>query len=104
MQTILSSGHPRVDALAADIGHLPGVERVWLYGSRARGDAFQFSDYDLAVDAPELAPGVWFRILEKVEEAPILWHVDCIHLQKVPAELHKNVLEEGRVLYEQSSA
>ena len=36
--------------LADRLGRHPAVERVWLYGSRARGDNFERSDIDLAVE------------------------------------------------------
>ena len=35
------------------LARFPGVDRAWIYGSRARGDYRTSSDIDLMVDAPE---------------------------------------------------
>ncbi|HOM11791.1 MAG TPA: nucleotidyltransferase domain-containing protein, partial [Rubrivivax sp.] len=47
-------------ATAADLRRVfaqtPGIDAVWIFGSRATGRARPESDIDLAVDAPELAP------------------------------------------------
>jgi predicted nucleotidyltransferase len=38
--------------LAARLAQHPEVERIWLFGSRARRDNFERSDIDFAIEAP----------------------------------------------------
>ena len=46
---------------------------VWLFGSRARGDAFQHSDIDIAIlPHDELPSGFFSDLVESVEESSIL--------------------------------
>lgn len=63
----MESAEQRVVACLAGI---PEVERVWLFGSRARGDARPRSDIDLAIEAPRADARRWQDILDAVEEAP----------------------------------
>jgi predicted nucleotidyltransferase len=57
--------------LARRLARHPAVERVWLFGSRARGDHFERSDIDLAIEAPSMDDSDWMRIkLEFEDEAP----------------------------------
>lgn len=50
-------GHPIIQELRAALNHLYGerIERIVLYGSRARGDARADSDYDVAVFLSDMA-------------------------------------------------
>lgn len=77
-----------------------GVARIILYGSRARGDHAPRSDVDLAVDAPGLDERVWSAIEDLVEEAPTLYKIDCVWLQKASEDLKRNILGDGKTLYE----
>ena len=45
--------------LARRLALHPAVERVWLFGSRARGDNFPRSDIDLAIEAPGIDRDDW---------------------------------------------
>lgn len=59
MGTKLPDDFPRgrlIEDLAGRLARYPAVERVWLFGSRARGDKFERSDIDLAVEAPRMRP------------------------------------------------
>lgn len=49
---MFQAGLPAIDALVRAFGRLPFVERVYLFGSRARGDHAPRADVDLAVVAP----------------------------------------------------
>ena len=42
------------------------VERMVLFGSRARGDAGEYSDYDVAVFLRDVRPGMaeWYRLAD----------------------------------------
>lgn len=76
------------------------IQRIFLYGSRARGDAGPRSDIDLAIDAPSLSETEWNAIYDAVEQADTLYKIDCVWLQKASAPLQQNILRDGKVLYE----
>lgn len=52
------------EALAERYG--PALERVVLFGSRARGDADESADYDVAVFLKEVRPGMaeWYSLAD----------------------------------------
>ncbi|RMD67248.1 nucleotidyltransferase domain-containing protein [Candidatus Parcubacteria bacterium] len=71
--------------------------KVWLFGSRARGDAAPVSDIALALlsEANDLSV-VWLAGLrELLEESHIPWHVDVADLRKADMELKHAVMREG---------
>lgn len=78
------------------------VERIILFGSRARGDAASRADIDLAVDCPSANVQRWFQIEQAAEEAPTLLKIDLVRLDRAPTELAANIRREGRVLYERA--
>ncbi|HEV7213820.1 MAG TPA: nucleotidyltransferase domain-containing protein [Chloroflexota bacterium] len=83
-------------------------ERIYLFGSKARGDAGPDSDYDLMVIVPDDAPPerrrsrlAYQRLWGTGTAADVLvWTKECFdsrrHLQ---ASLPATILREGRVLY-----
>lgn len=91
--------------LAHRIGLHPAVERVWLFGSRARGDNFERSDIDLAVDAPGMDGHDWITIkFDVVDEAPTLLLIDLVRLEEAPDHLRERIRQEGVIVYERSRA
>jgi predicted nucleotidyltransferase len=76
------------------------VERVWLFGSRARGDARPRSDIDLAIAAPAADARRWQAILDAIEDAPTLLRVDVTRMEEAPEELRAEILRSGRVIHE----
>ena len=74
-----------------------GLERVILFGSRARGDNWERSDIDLAVRGGDV---VRFA-LDVDEELPTLLMFDVVDLSRpVQAELLAAIRREGVLLYE----
>lgn len=73
------------------------IEKVLLFGSRARGDYGRTSDIDLAVTG-----GDYFRFaLDVDEETSTLLTYDIVNLDRaVSRELRRSISEEGIVLYE----
>ncbi len=83
-------------------------ERIYLFGSRARGEAGPDSDYDLLIVVPDDAPaerregGLAYRVLWGVGAAVDAvvcrssWFHARTHLQ---ASLPGTVLREGRLLH-----
>ncbi|MCI5893176.1 MAG: nucleotidyltransferase domain-containing protein [Clostridiales bacterium] len=80
-----------------DIGKQYGVNRITLFGSRARGDYKERSDIDLAVYGGNTEE---FGI--DVEEfVPTLLKFDVVHMDKpVQEDLVESIDREGIVIYE----
>ena len=82
----------------AIIGRDLAVERVVLFGSRARGDNHERSDIDLAVFG--LSPELAGRFRQALEDLPTLLSFDlvCVDERTSPALL-ENINREGVTLY-----
>jgi predicted nucleotidyltransferase len=91
---------PAVDRLVAELARQPEVDRVWLFGSRARGDHRARSDIDLAVEAPTASRRTWLELCRVVEEAATLLRIDLVRFEEAPPALAQQIRREGRVLYE----
>ena len=59
-----------LQALRAFFDATEGVQRVWVFGSRARGDWRARSDIDLAVDAPGWSAQEFLRLKERMKDLP----------------------------------
>lgn len=78
-----------------------GIDKVVLFGSRARGDASQVSDYDIAVFAKELTAIDRARFCEVVDEIPTLKKIDVVFIDSGTAEgLIESINKDGVVVYE----
>jgi hypothetical protein len=75
----------------------PHAAQVWLFGSRARGDAVSTSDIDVALDPVRgpLPREVLSRLRERLHESPVPWTVDVVDLSTVDADFRRRVLLEG---------
>lgn len=74
-----------------------GIDRVVLFGSRARGDYKRLSDIDLAVSGGNFAGFA----LDVDEETSTLLKYDIVNLDgSVQKELRESIEREGRILYE----
>ena len=73
------------------------IEKVILFGSRARGDFRRTSDIDIAVTGGDIA-----RIaLDVDEETSTLLEYDIVNLDRdMQDELRESIEKEGRILYE----
>ena len=75
------------------------LRRVYLFGSRARGDARTDSDIDLAFEHGS-PPPVWADFVNAMQEgAPTLLDLDLVDLAQVSADLRTRILSEGKLLY-----
>ncbi len=74
----------------------PGV-KIYLFGSRARGDNSPRSDYDLALDIGEPIDFLEIAKARNVLEAGlhIPWKIDVVDLNSVPDYLRQTILKEG---------
>ena len=81
-----------------DIARKYNVQKVILFGSRARGNFKEKSDIDLAVQG-----GDFIRFMLAVnEETSTLLKFDIINLdEEIQGELRKAIKKEGRIVYEE---
>jgi predicted nucleotidyltransferase len=106
MSATLTDDFPRralIEDLARRLARHHVVERVWLFGSRARGDNFERSDIDLGVKAPTMGHHDWLK-LDFEDEAPKLLLIDLVRLEDAPEELREQISEEGILVYERARA
>ncbi len=83
------------------LSHLPCIEKIILFGSRARKDNVERSDIDLAIVCPKATLNDWLTILEVIENADTLLKIDCVRFDTLSSEskLKKNIITEGIILY-----
>lgn len=101
----LSEEIDRVDrvvlpALCRSIAAFPAVERLVLFGSRAKGDAEARSDIDIAVSCPTADTDNWLDICRVAEEAETLLKIDLVRLEDASPAFRRRIQREGKVLYE----
>ena len=70
--------------------------RVYLFGSRARGEEGRASDIDIAVLSSEPLPGwILSEVRERLDESQIPFKVDVIDLSTMDPAFRERVLKEG---------
>ena len=81
--------------------NFPTVHRVLLYGSRARGDYQQGSDIDIAIDAPSMDSNEFSRLWNALDDLPIIYSMDIVHLQSLKNQPLLNAIRrDERVLWD----
>lgn len=95
---------PRQAEIIADIidrlSHMAAVESVRIYGSRARGDADERSDFDVAIAAPNADRAQWQEILDSLDTIETLLDINAVRLEEASGEFKERILNEGKLLYE----
>ena len=73
--------------------------QVILFGSRARGDHRQNSDFDIAVKGP-IDPKKWTELIVELEEKNLsLYPVDVVQFEGLADDYKKNISVDGKLLY-----
>ena len=75
-------------------------KRIILFGSRAKGKAHKYSDFDIAVEGVEMDIRKERLLKEALDEKMGIYTVEVIDLDKVDEGFKKLVLKTGRVIYE----
>src|SRR5262245_110701 len=90
---------PILDFVKSHAIRLINPKKIVLFGSRARQDHSERSDYDLAfigIDSKRWAEFVlWID-----EEAPTLLEFDLVHYESASDEMKKSIDAEGVIIYE----
>jgi predicted nucleotidyltransferase len=78
----------------------PEIERVLIFGSRAKGTFKDGSDIDLAVFSPTMSEQHFTKLWNQLDALPLAFKIDVLHWNKLGNERLKNRIPvEGKVLY-----
>ena len=79
----------------------PGLEQVWVFGSRARGDHRDRSDIDLVADAPGWTLRDSLAFVEAIKHLPMVYPVDFSWWQDtgLQPEFRRQIERDRRVLW-----
>ena len=89
-----------IEEVVRSIQRYAKPQRIWLYGSRASGEATDASDIDIAFDDPEFQE-MW-RIEEDVATLPTLLKIDVKNIAQTEERFRQRVVSTGRVLFSAS--
>lgn len=86
------------DKLLRLFDRTPGLVRVWIYGSRARGDARHESDIDLAIDWPD-AGNAFVQLKDQIDDLGLIYRTDVLHWQDTLADDFRQRIERDRKVF-----
>jgi uncharacterized protein len=91
---------PVANQALALLVELARPKRVWLFGSRARGENEASSDYDFAIEGCELPLQDSWRLSEALGALPTLRRFDVVWLELASTLMREEISREGICLYE----
>jgi len=84
-----------------EIGLKYKVDKIVLFGSRARGDHSSVSDYDIAVFERALSTLDKAHFCDELDEIETLKKIDTVFVHdKDTDELMKSIMRDGVIVYE----
>ena|GEM_PF-843064 len=75
------------------------IDKVVIFGSRAKHTANPKSDIDLCIYSLEMTDIQFSKLKSEIDELPILYKIDVVHFEKVNKELQDNVERNGKLLF-----
>ncbi len=74
--------------------------KIYVFGSRARGDFRPESDIDIALDnGKKIDPPIVSQIKEAIEESTIPFTVDLVDLQALSENFKRQILKNGKLCH-----
>lgn len=81
--------------------NFPAIERVVLFGSRAKGTHKPGSDVDLAIEGTEVEISTLLRLQNALESSDLPYFFDVLNLKNIDSpELLEHIREFGVIIYE----
>ena len=76
-------------------------KRIYLFGSRAKGDARPGSDFDFALDCQSPEAMKKNQVKDMLDAIAGLYSIDIVFLPEIDPGFKDLILETGKVIYEQ---
>ena len=76
------------------------IDKVLIFGSRAKGTAKPSSDIDLAVFAPAMSAPEFTELWSELDNLPLVFKLDVLHWDVLANTVLKaKILQEGTAIY-----
>lgn len=75
------------------------IDKVVIFGSRARAECKEKSDIDICIYSLEMSNAEFRDLRYEINELPILYHIDIVHFEKIDDELRESILRDGKLFY-----
>lgn len=77
------------------------LKRIWLFGSRTRGEGTPYSDFDLAFEWEGDSRKEWLQFKNiLIDEIRTLHSLDLVYLNEAGAELKETIMKQGKLIYD----
>lgn len=78
----------------------PNIEQVLIFGSRAKGTDKPYSDFDLAVVAPNMSEQEFSRLWNDLDALELVFKLDVLHWDKlVQPKLKESIMTHSHCFY-----
>lgn len=85
-----------IDNIVNIVSKYSEVEKVCIFGSRARGDYKSTSDIDIAIFSQNISSTTMNIIRDEIDMLDTIYKSDIVHFEKLlKKELQHNILNEG---------
>lgn len=86
--------------LAKVFDQYPSIEKVLLFGSRAKGTSKPNSDFDIAILASSMSDGEFSKLWSELTDVPLIFKLDVIHWDKINnTQFKEKIIKEGKIFY-----
>jgi len=75
------------------------IDKVVIFGSRAKHNANPKSDIDLCIYSLEMTAKEFIKLKIELDELPILYKIDIVHFESSNDELKKNIVKDGKLFF-----
>ncbi|MBX2917421.1 MAG: nucleotidyltransferase domain-containing protein [Cyclobacteriaceae bacterium] len=79
----------------------PSISKVFIFGSRAKGNFGSGSDIDLAIMDEHISMKDLFQLRSKLEDSNLPYFVDIVHYPSIKSQQLKNHINRvGKIFYQ----
>lgn len=89
-----------LDKIVYIINSFLSANRIYLFGSRAKGNHKYNSDFDIAIESEEPSIKIKRELEEKIEDSAGLFKVDLVFLETVDEKFKQIIMKTAKLIYE----